>query len=342
MSGGFQEPVGSEPESGTATHLTGGHPRLRPAYGQGTILKVEHRTAYRYRRAVSFGEHRLMFRPRDSHDLRLLETGLLIQPAASVRWLHDPFGNSVAIARFETMAEEMVFESSFLVEHYPIEPGAIELEPEARRYPFAYTLEEMPDLEPCITRHYPDPHAKVALWARSFLGGDGTADTLACLTAMNASIRRDFEYTPRWEIGTRSPEHTLELRSGTCRDYALLMMEAVRSLGFAARFVSGYLYDETLIGRDTRLVGGGETHAWLEIYLPGAGWVEFDPTNALVAGRNLIRVAVARDPARAIPLSGTFFGGPDDFLGMDVSVQVSTEPAAMRSAGGQPRSEMAE
>ena len=297
-----------------------------PVAERVTVLTVVHRTTYHYRRAVRFGEHRLMFRPRDSHDLHLLETGLLIRPAASVRWLHDVFGNSVAIARFEDAADELMFESSFRLRHYPIQPEAIEVDSAARRYPFRYAAGETPDLSPCVAQHYPDPRGEVAAWARDALDDDGTADTLDVLTTLTRRIRTEFAYMRRGERGTRPPARTLELRSGTCRDYALFMMEAVRSLGFAARFVTGYLYDETLVGGETRLVGGGETHAWLQVYLPGAGWVEFDPTNALVAGRNLIRVAVARDPAQALPLSGTFYGEPEDDLGMEVQVQVTAEP----------------
>ena len=292
-----------------------------------TILSVLHRTTYRYRRPVDFGEHRLMFRPRDSHDLRLLDTSLLIRPAATVRWLHDVFGNSVAIARFSAPAEELVLESSFRVQHYPIEAQEIELEPYAQRYPFSYASEEVPDLGHCHERHYPDPDDHVATWAREMLDARGEADTLDLLMAMTRRIRDEFSYIRRGEVGTRSPTRTLELRSGTCRDYALLMMEAVRSLGFAARFVTGYLYDASLIVGGSKLVGGGETHAWLQVYLPGAGWVEFDPTNALIAGRNLIRVAVARDPSQAIPLSGTFYGVREDDLGMTVEVEVGAKPA---------------
>ncbi len=270
-----------------------------------------------------------MFRPRDSHDLRLLDTSLLIRPAASVRWLHDVFGNSVAIARFSAPAAELVLESSFSVQHYPIEAQEIELEPYAQRYPFSYASHEVLDLGHCNERHYPDPEGLVANWAREMLDARGEADTLDLLMAMTRRIRDEFSYIRRGEVGTRSPLGTLELRSGTCRDYALLMMEAVRSLGFAARFVTGYLYDASLIAEgDNKLVGGGETHAWLQVYLPGAGWVEFDPTNALIAGRNLIRVAVARDPSQAIPLSGTFYGVREDDLGMDVEVEVSAQPAA--------------
>lgn len=293
-----------------------------------TVLTVQHATTYRYRRPVSFGEHRLMFRPRDSHDLQLLDTALSIRPGATVRWLHDVFGNSVAIARFSVPADELVFDSTFRVRHYPIESEAIELEADARDYPFAYSADEVPDLAQSVERHYADPNGTIDAWARQFLDADGTADTLQMLTAMTQRIRQDFTYMRRGDPGTRHPLRTLELRSGTCRDYALLMMEAVRSLGLAARFVTGYLYDESLVGGDSMLVGGGETHAWLQVYLPGAGWVEFDPTNALVAGRNLIRVAVARDPSQALPLSGTYYGEREDDLGMEVRVQVTAEPEA--------------
>lgn len=291
------------------------------------ILTVLHRTTYRYARAVRFGEHRLMFRPRDSHDLRLLDTSLLISPAASVRWLHDVFGNSVALARFTAPADELVLESSFRVKHYPIAAHSIELEPDAERYPFSYAAEELTDLGGCNEIHYPDPDRKIDIWARQFLDKRGEADTLELLMAMTRRIRDEFSYARRSDVGTRSPIRTLELRSGACRDYALLMMEAVRSLGFAARFVTGYLYDESLDDDASALVGGGETHAWVQVYLPGAGWVEFDPTNALIAGRNLIRVAVARDPSQALPLSGTYFGSREDDLGMSVEVQVSGERA---------------
>jgi transglutaminase-like putative cysteine protease len=283
---------------------------------------------YTYRRPVSFGEHRLMFRPRDSHDLRLLDTALLIRPAATVRWLHDVFGNSVAIARFTDPADELVLESTFRVRPYPLAPQLIEIEPFAQTYPFHYPEEEIPDLGRCNERHYADPEGRIDAWARQFLDLSGEADTLDMLMRMNRQIRDEFTYARRSDVGTRAPVRTMELGSGTCRDYALLMMEAVRSLGFAARFVSGYLCDETLIGGGPGPVGGGETHAWLQVYLPGAGWVEFDPTNALVAGRNLIRVAVARDPSQAVPVSGTYYGVPEDDLGMSVTVQVSAEPAA--------------
>jgi transglutaminase-like putative cysteine protease len=202
----------------------------------------------------------------------------------------------------------------------------VTLEDYASRYPFAYDSSEVPDLGRTAERHYPDPDHEVDAWARRFVRRQRDGDTLAILLAMATAIRAEFAYARRDDMGTQPPLVTLELGSGTCRDFALFLMEAVRSLGFAARFVSGYLYDdEQTADGDMAVVGGAATHAWAQIYLPGAGWVEFDPTNALVGGRNLIRVAVARDPSQAIPLSGSFVGAASAFAGMTVEVEIKTE-----------------
>jgi transglutaminase-like putative cysteine protease len=294
------------------------------------VLNVLHRTRYGYAEPVSFGPHRLMMRPRDSHDLRLLDTSLTIAPAATVRWLHDVFGNSVAIAEFAAPGAELLVESSFRAEHYPLPETEVTLEEYARRYPFSYDAFEIPDIGRTIERHYPDPEHKIDAWARRFVEQQKDNDTLAILLAMNEAIRAEFDYNARDEMGTQDPLITLNSGKGTCRDFALFLMETTRSLGLAARFVSGYLYDENRMGEET-VVGGGATHAWVQIYLPGAGWVEFDPTNALVGGRNLIRVAVTRDPSQAIPLGGSFTGAPNAFQGMTVDVQITAEKPGRQS-----------
>ncbi len=285
------------------------------------ILTVTHTTTYRYANPVTFGEHRMMMRPRDSHDLRLLDTSLLIRPAGKVRWIHDVFGNSVAIARFDKPATELHVESTFRAQHYPLAEHSVEIEAYARRYPFSYDAAEVPDISRTAERHYPDPGHLLDTWVRRFV--EESSDTMAILASMTKAIQKDFTYNPRDEMGTQDPGTTLKSATGTCRDYALLMMEAARTLGFAARFVSGYLYDDSKLtgGADT-VIGGGVTHAWAQIYLPGAGWVPFDPTNGLISDRNLIRVAVTRDPSQAVPLKGSFVGKPDDFLGMDVKVEI--------------------
>lgn len=293
-------------------------------------LRILHRTVYRYSEPVLFSEHRFMCRPRDSHDLRLVDTGIAISPPATLRWMHDVFGNSVLVATFADQADELVFESTFEAEHYPAEPDVDLIEPYAERLPFSYDAREMPDLARSTERQYPDPEHRVDAWVRTVRAEAGTDKTLDVLVAITRAIRDQFAYEARDEEGTRSPVDTLALASGSCRDFALFMMEAVRSLGLAARFVSGYLYEEALIGAERGMEGGGATHAWVQVYLPGAGWLPFDPTNALIGGSNLIRVAVARDPSQAAPLTGSYIGPAGAYLGMTVEVQVSVadpEPA---------------
>ena len=286
-------------------------------------LTVTHTTTYRYANPVRFGEHRLMMRPRDSHDLRLLETSLIIRPAARIRWIHDVFGNSIAIARFSEPARELHVESMFRAQHFPLAEAGVEIETYARRHPFSYDASEVPDIGRTAERHYPDPEHRIDAWARRFVEAAPGHDTMAILTAMTKAIQTEFAYDRRDEMGTQDPVATLKTGTGTCRDYALLMMEAARTLGLAARFVSGYLYDDSRIGGgEATVIGGGVTHAWAQIYLPGAGWVPFDPTNGLISDRNLIRVAVTRDPSQAVPLKGSFIGKPGDFLMMDVKVEI--------------------
>jgi transglutaminase-like putative cysteine protease len=291
-----------------------------------TTLHVRHRTTYTYRRPVEFGEHRLMCRPRDSHDLRLLDTTLVIDPPASnLRWIHDVFGNSIALASFNQPAARLVFESGFRAEHYPAPPQAIAIEPFAEMLPFSYSADDTSDLGRTKERHHLDPGHQVDEWAKGFLARTPGGKTLDVLAAMTSGIKEQFTYAARDEMGVQSPLDTLAKGTGSCRDFAVFMMEAVRSLGLAARFVSGYLYDDHLIGAGGGMLGAGATHAWVQIFLPGAGWVEFDPTNALVGGRNLIRVAVARDAAQAAPLVGNYNGTPDDFVSMNVNVEVTAE-----------------
>jgi transglutaminase-like putative cysteine protease len=291
-----------------------------------SILRVTHRSEYRYRHPVVLGPHRLMCRPRDSHDLRLLDTGITITPQPSaLRWMHDVFGNSVAIATFSEPAAELLFESSFRAEHFPLPERTLIIDDYAATLPLSYSASDDVDLGASKARHYPDPEHKLDAWVKSLLDKTQGGGTLDVLMAMIAAIKSEFTYQRREEVGVQTPVETLELKSGSCRDFAVFMMDAVRFLGLAAQFVSGYLYDEALIDAGGGLVGGGATHAWIQVYLPGVGWVEFDPTNALVGGRNLIRVAVAREAVQAAPLVGSFTGAADDFLALNVTVEVTTE-----------------
>lgn len=294
------------------------------------LVDLSHVTTYRYSQPASFGEHRLMVRPRESHDQYLVSAELKITPEPEdIRWLHDVFGNSVAIARFGRRAEELRIESKARVDHRPTENDDLHIEDYARQFPFTYSSEEMPDLLRSIERQHLDPNRKIDRWVQRFLGQSGRPATLDILTEMTAAIRAEFTYVPRQQKGTQTPLETLERGTGTCRDYAMFMIEAVRALGFAARFVSGYIYNPS--GKRRR-IGGGNTHAWVRVYLPGSGWIEFDPTNGIIGTNGLIRVAVARDIYQAVPVSGAWTGTPGSFLSLEVTVDAQVSPEQSQHA----------
>jgi transglutaminase-like putative cysteine protease len=291
-----------------------------------SILTVKHVTTYSYAVPVRLGEHRMMLRPRDSNDQRLLDATLDIDPPPqSLRWIHDVFDNCVAIANFAGVTASLRVENNLTLEHTPFDGPEFQLEDRAQYYPFPYDADEIPDLARSIERHYPDPSGELNRWARLFLQQGRPIETAALLMTLTYAIKEGLCYERRTAQGTRSPLQTLSSGRGTCRDFATLMMEAARALGFAARFVSGYIY---VPDRDVgeRHLGGGSTHAWCQIYLPGAGWVEFDPTNGIVGSRDLVRVAVAREAHQAIPLHGSYFGESGDAKGMEVSVHVRQLP----------------
>jgi transglutaminase-like putative cysteine protease len=287
-----------------------------------TVLKVRHVTTYSYAQPVRFGEHRLMFRPRDSHDQHLLSSSISISPDADIHWIHDVFGNCITIAEFKEGATELRFETDIVLDHTPQMVPRFRTEERAKIWPFEYDQQSLPDLAPYMRPHHRAP--EVEAFARKFLRAGLETETGHLLLTMTAGIRESFSYSRRTDPGTQLPVQTLALRRGTCRDFALLMIEACRSLGFAARFVTGYIY---VPARDTgpTLRGGGATHAWVQVFLPGAGWVEFDPTNGIIGNKDLIRVGVAREPGQAKPLSGSFIGDRADYLGMTVQVNVTAD-----------------
>jgi len=293
------------------------------------LFTVRHATVYRYSEPVGLGEHRMMFRPRASHDLRLVKTSLSIIPQpANLHWMHDIFDNSVAVATFTGETTELRFESVVTLEHIESVSPEYRLETEARTYPFAYSSAERADLAPGLERCY--PAEDVRQWAARFLASSGATGTMALLRSMTAEINEQFDYRRRVERGVQTPSDTLRRGYGTCRDFALLMIEGVRSLGLAARFVSGYIFVPD--AEPTLTAGRGATHAWLQVYLPGVGWVDFDPTNKIIGNRNLIRVAVAWDHSQVLPLWGTFIGRQSACLGMEVAVSVLDETRSSRES----------
>jgi transglutaminase-like putative cysteine protease len=281
------------------------------------IFTVRHVTTYHYKKPVAFGEHRMMLRPRDDHDQKVLESEVKITPAPSeLTWTRDGFGNHVATARFAGRASELRFDSAIRLDHAPGDFRTADIEDFARTYPFAYTAAERSGLAGFIAPLSQDP--KLDRWAANFLRDDGSADTHALLVDVTRTINQTFKHVARHQKGTQDPVRTLTLGSGSCRDLAMLMIAGLRSLGIAARFVSGYLH----LPDDDDSITGGNTHAWVQVYVPGPGWIDFDPSSGRVGNQNLVRVAVVREPREAIPLQGTWIGTASDHLAMKVAVKV--------------------
>jgi transglutaminase-like putative cysteine protease len=284
-------------------------------------LRIHHRTSYRFAEPVTLWPHRLLLRPRESRDLRLVSSNVTVTPAATLSWAQDVFGNSIATASFQTKADHLVIDSVAEIRLdaaawpvFPISGSAIS-------YPFRYEDDEWTDLGALATPQYPDPAGRLKAWARGFIRGSPT-DTLSLLKDLSAGVAAKVRYQSRDDEGTQTPVQTLDRGWGSCRDFAVLFAEATRTLGFGARIVSGYLHNPDQQGIGS--AGAGSTHAWAEVYVPGAGWITFDPTNRSVGGFNLIPVAVGRDIRLIMPVTGSFHGMTNAFQGMSVEVQVSS------------------
>ena len=286
------------------------------------IFEIEHTTTYKYASAVTFGQHRAMFLPRPASRGRLLTWSVETVPASRIRWVNDSLSNNVTVMEFSEPSQDLLFTFRFRGMHFGAKDvQSFPLETRAEEVPVQYTPDEWTDLAVYMRPHTEDPDASVAAWAKSFVA-DNRDRTTDVLETMMDTFRDNFKYNARDAEGTQSPSETLRSKSGTCRDYAWLMIETLRRLGFASRFVSGYLYDAALDGGKVGMIGSGATHAWLQVFLPGAGWVHYDPTNRISAGFDLIPVAIGRYPAQAVPLSGAWVGKAQDYVGMSVNVAV--------------------
>ncbi len=289
------------------------------------ILQVRHLTRYRYDNPVVFNEHHGMFRPHTSYDTRLLDLRFNISPKAKIRWVHDVFGNAATVFTFaQEPSDTLEIECVFRVRRGAPSQPDFPIAPHAAQFPFDYAPEQIVDLTPTMVPDY-DPDGVVKAWADRFVA-EANNDTWHILERMNSAVKAEFTYARREEPGVQAPADTLATRTGSCRDFAMLMLEAVRRLGFAARFVSGYLYDPALdsgMSGGGAIQGAGATHAWVQVFLPGSGWVEFDPTNGLIGSRSLIRTAVGRSPSQAVPLQGSFEGAGGS--SMEVEVEVTSQ-----------------
>ena len=283
-------------------------------------LKIEHRTCYRYNRQVKLQSHRLVVTPRDGGDLTTVRHLLRCEPKAEISWTLDAFGNSIATATFTGLTDQLAIFNEALIDHRTPAWPIFAIDPSAHIYPFTYSLDDLIDLGALAQPNWLTAGGyAVSAWARGFVMG-GQTDTLSLLKDLNNGVLGDILYRVRDEEGTQTPAETLMLNSGSCRDIAGLFIEAARHLGFGARAVSGYLFDP-----DQQAGDSGSTHAWAEIYLPGAGWIAFDPTHRRVGGAQLVPVAVARLNRQIMPVTGGYVGAPEDFEAMDVAVSVRPE-----------------
>lgn len=294
-----------------------------------TVLTIRHRTTYRYQAQVRFQPHRLLLRPRESRDLRLMNYDLQISPAAAVSWSHDPFGNAVATVDVLQTADVLEFTSISEIELCAPAWPNFDIADSAASYPFSYSDDDWTDLGALTAAQYLDPGGRLSAWARAFVRSTPT-DTLALLKDLSNGVTGWVGYQSRDVGSAHAPLETLDLGRGSCRDMAVLFVEAVRSLGFGARIVSGYLHnpDRDQLGS----VDAGSTHAWAEVFVPGAGWITFDPTNRSVGGSNLAPVAVGRDIRQLAPVAGGFEGPGGAFIGLWVGVEVTQSASGLASA----------
>jgi YD repeat-containing protein len=282
-------------------------------------LRIRHETFYSYQRAVSFGQHRLLLRPRDSHAIRVMDAVLTVSPPGETRWFYDALGNSVCGFTPSGQSTALSITSELVIERYPADLADVEVADPQTATPIVYTPADRSVLTPFIDPATEDADGDLLKWLRGQVGSPHEP-ALELILRLNQTIHDSFEYQARDVGAAQEPSHTVKLGAGTCRDFAWLMVEGLRRLGYAARFVTGYLYSPA---RD-EMRGAGATHAWCEVFLPDLGWTEFDPTNALAESGDLIPVAVARTPMEATPISGSIYGDPGE---TNMTVHVDVRPA---------------
>jgi transglutaminase-like putative cysteine protease len=290
-------------------------------------IRIQHRTTYSYSQPVTFGPHRIMVRPREGHDLHIETSVLDITPAHTIRWMRDVNGNSIAKVDFTEPADKLVFYSELVLEQYDTNPLDFILEDSAVHYPFVYDPDSLTELAPYMAILYPRDTAPLREWQTQFWKPGEQVETFELFQRINRHIFKNFTYRRRDEAGVQTPAETLKKGNGSCRDFATLLLEACRSWGLAARFASGYVECEATEA------GGASTHAWTEVYLPGAGWKGFDPTSGVMTGAQHVTVAVSRNPENAAPIAGSFAGPPNSSRGIVVDVTVArVDPAPAPAA----------
>jgi transglutaminase-like putative cysteine protease len=278
-------------------------------------LKIVHRTYYNFAGTVQLAPHRLLLRPREGHQLHIETSTLQTSPPATLHWLRDAYDNSVAIATFTAETTQLAILSEIVVQHFDEQPLDFMVAEHAVQYPFNYEADAQAILLPYLQPQLPSESSAIRTWLETYWRPPQRIQTYALLLNLCVGINKSLTYKVREEPGVQTASETLQKGTGSCRDFANLFMEAARLLGLAARFVSGYLH---ALNSSQNF---GATHAWAEVYLPGAGWKGFDPTIGEVVGSKHIAVAVARVPEVVSPVTGAFFGSPGARL--DVGVWVT-------------------
>ncbi len=280
---------------------------------------IEHRTVYRYSEPVSFGLHRVVLRPREGHDITVVKHDLGVYPPAKFFWMTDLFGNNIAIIETAEMADRLEIINNVIIDR--VEGPDDEAPQRVTRsslapLPVVYPQMEASVVQGYVVSVYPDDAAAVGQWTEAQAPNVDQPTALAMVAHLNRCIHTQIRYTRREERGVQSPARTLVLGTGSCRDMATLLMEACRSLGIAARFVSGYL------DAPAAAAGRGSTHAWIEVYLPDSGWRGFDPTVGDIVSRKHVALGVSAHPRGVMPVSGIYDGPPGCYQGLEVAITI--------------------
>jgi transglutaminase-like putative cysteine protease len=290
-------------------------------------LHIYHRTAYSYSQPVTFGQHRLVLRPREGHDLRIVDMHVQIEPAHEVTWVRDVYGNSLALVDFAVPAERLEIVNDVTVERVEPFPEKHFHEPWLVAWPPPYAIEELPVIDAYRHLSFPDDAGELQKWLDATLARRA-ADAEGMLLDLCGGVHATVAYRRRAEKGVQTPRQTLESASGSCRDMATLLMEAARVLGIASRFASGYVHGAA------SLAGHASTHAWTECYLPGLGWRGFDPTSGKAIGLQHVATGVSQHPRGVMPVSGSFVGARNLFHSMNVDVQTRELGGGETARGG--------
>jgi transglutaminase-like putative cysteine protease len=271
-----------------------------------SLVSLRHSTRYLYDRPVTLGPHEIRLKPAPACRTPVPSYSLAVRPARhTLHWYYDAAGSQVARVLFQDRIELLEIEVALTADLTPVNPFDFLVEPGAERFPLAYPDAARPDLAPFLATA--GSGERLGRWLKDFRSsgspdGRGTVDLLVLI---NERVRQEIGYVIRMEHGVQSCEETLELRSGSCRDSSWLLTQLLRHLGIAARFVSGYLIQLSGSAPDAPRTDSADLHAWAEAYVPGAGWIGFDPTSGMLTAEGHIPLARAATPALAAPVTGS-------------------------------------